>query len=295
MAYKRKGLTGIFGVATIAAALTGCGGSSSDSSSSSAGSATNSASSAGPAVASAAGTIALSSSTYQAPASSSAVVTVYRSSASTGTASVNYSTVNGSAVAGVDYTATSGSLTWQNGDTSARTVVVPTHASAHGKVFAISLTSIEGDAGYGSPSSATIQVTTSTASASSSSSSSGGAVSSSSSSSGGSSSGTTLARGSSSSGGSSSSSGTTTGAKTATLSWSAPTDNTDGSALTNLQSYNIYYGTSSSAMTNKIAVSVGLSNYVIQNMNSGTWYFAMTSVNSSGVESPLSGTVQVTL
>jgi hypothetical protein len=66
--------------------------------------------------------------------------------------------------------------------------------------------------------------------------------------------------------------------------------------LTNLLGYNIYYGTSSGAMTSKIAIStVGITNYVIQNMNSGTWYFAMTSVNSDGTESPLTGTVQATL
>ncbi len=100
----------------------------------------------------------------------------------------------------------------------------------------------------------------------------------------------------SSSTGTSSSSSTATSTGTAALQWNAPTDNANGSALTNLVGYNVYYGTSSGAMTNKIAINtVGVTNYVIQNMQSGTWYFAMTAVNSSGVESVMTNTVQVAL
>jgi Calx-beta domain len=258
---KCGALKGIFGMMVIATALTGCGGSSTDSASST-NSAASSTSSVGPVVDRAAGTIALSSATYEASAASGAIVTIYRSGSGSGAASATYATANGSAVAGTDYTATSGSLTWNAGDTSSRIVVVPVAASALGKSFAISLISIEGQAGFGNPSSATIQVSS------------------------------TAASNSSSSG--SSSSGTTT--DSATLQWTAPTDNTDGSALTNLVGYNIYYGTSSSAMTNKIAINtVGITNYVIQNLQSGNWYFAMTAVNSSGVESALTSTVEATL
>ncbi len=259
MELKGKGsvLKGLFGMMVIATALTGCGGSSTDSASST-NSAASSTSSVGHVVGNAAGTIALSSATYQASAGSSAIVTVYRSGSGSEAASATYATGNGSAVAGTDYKATSGSLTWNAGDTSSRIVVVPVGGSASGKTFAISLTSIKGQASYGNPSSAIIQVSSTAASSGS------------------------------------SSSGTTT--TSATLQWTAPTDNTDGSALTNLAGYNIYYGTSSSAMTNKIAITtVGITNYVIQNMQSGTWNFAMTSVNSSGVESALTGTVQATL
>jgi len=52
--------------------------------------------------------------------------------------------------------------------------------------------------------------------------------------------------------GSSSSSGAGTAA--VTLSRSAPTENTNGTALTNLAGFNIYYGTSTAAMTNKISI-----------------------------------------
>jgi hypothetical protein len=76
------------------------------------------------------------------------------------------------------------------------------------------------------------------------------------------------------------------------LSWVAPTENTSGSALTNLAGYNIYYGTSPTAMTTKIGIStVGMLVYVITDLTPGTWYFSITSVNASGQESTPSATV----
>lgn len=76
----------------------------------------------------------------------------------------------------------------------------------------------------------------------------------------------------------------------------APTENANGTALTDLAGYHIYYGASTGAMTNRISINtVGIQTYVIQNMTSGNWYFAITSVNTAGVESVLSSTVEATL
>jgi hypothetical protein len=86
---------------------------------------------------------------------------------------------------------------------------------------------------------------------------------------------------------------TTTGS--ATLSWSAPTTNTDGSPLVNLAGYKIYYGTSSNSLSSSISVSIGLSTYVISNLSSGIWYFAISAMNSSGVESSLSSIASKTI
>jgi len=79
----------------------------------------------------------------------------------------------------------------------------------------------------------------------------------------------------------------------ATLNWMPPTENTDGSALTDLVEYKIYYGTSPDAMTNEIAnISIGLSTYVIENLQTNTTYFfSMTAVNSMGIESSFSNTL----
>jgi hypothetical protein len=77
-----------------------------------------------------------------------------------------------------------------------------------------------------------------------------------------------------------------------TLSWSAPTENTDGSALTNLSGYNIYYGTSAYTMTSVVSVNAAdAQSYVISDLSSGLWYFEITAVNLSGVESSPSGLV----
>jgi len=74
-----------------------------------------------------------------------------------------------------------------------------------------------------------------------------------------------------------------------TLLWVAPTQNTDGSTLTDLSGYKIHYGTNSSALSQTVTLNnPGLTTYVISNLSPGTYYFAMTSLNSSGIESDAS-------
>lgn len=103
-------------------------------------------------------------------------------------------------------------------------------------------------------------------------------------------------------------SGTTTGtgstassppaasATSVTLNWTPPTENVDGSALTNLAGYDIHYGTTSGNYTQKVAVSnPGLATYVVTNLTPGTYYFSVAAVNSDGTESPLSSEVSATV
>ncbi len=92
------------------------------------------------------------------------------------------------------------------------------------------------------------------------------------------------------------SSGATTSSTNVTLSWSAPTENTNGSALTNLTGYIIYYGTSASAMTQTIDINtVGMLNYVVDNLSAGSWYFQIVAVNAAGVQSSPSATVSASI
>src|SRR6266702_2017750 len=64
----------------------------------------------------------------------------------------------------------------------------------------------------------------------------------------------------------------------ATLDWMPPTENSDGSVLTNLAGYTVYYGTSASNLTQSVKITnPGLSAYTLSNLSSGTWYFAVTS------------------
>jgi hypothetical protein len=77
---------------------------------------------------------------------------------------------------------------------------------------------------------------------------------------------------------------------TATLSWLAPTTNTDGSALTNLSGYKLYHGTSASALTDVRSISSpGTTIFVFDQLAAGTHYFAMSAVNSAGVEGAKTG------
>ena len=86
------------------------------------------------------------------------------------------------------------------------------------------------------------------------------------------------------------------GSGMATLSWEAPTTNTTGGPLTNLSGYRIYYGTDKSDLTQTVSLNtIGMQTYVIDNLGSGTWYFAIKAVTSAGVESALSDVVSKTI
>jgi hypothetical protein len=87
-----------------------------------------------------------------------------------------------------------------------------------------------------------------------------------------------------------------TGTGSATISWTPPTSNTDNSPLTNLGGYRIYYGTSSSNLTQVLDLpNPGISSGVVENLAAGTWYFAVTSYNSSNVESERSNVTSKTI
>jgi hypothetical protein len=76
---------------------------------------------------------------------------------------------------------------------------------------------------------------------------------------------------------------------TATVSWTPPTTNTDGSALTDLAGYRIVYGTSADQLNQSAPVTnPGLSSYTIEGLTNGTWYFGVIVVNAAGIESEIS-------
>jgi hypothetical protein len=69
----------------------------------------------------------------------------------------------------------------------------------------------------------------------------------------------------------------------ATLSWTAPQQNTDGSPLTDLAGFEIRYGQNESALDSNITISgVGTTVRVIENLTVGTWYFSIAARNSQG-------------
>jgi hypothetical protein len=85
-------------------------------------------------------------------------------------------------------------------------------------------------------------------------------------------------------------------APSASLSWTAPTKNSDGTPLTDLSGYRIYYGNTPDALTQQIAIdNAGITEYVVTNLSAGVWYFALKAYNSMNEESNLSPIVQKTL
>ncbi len=84
-------------------------------------------------------------------------------------------------------------------------------------------------------------------------------------------------------------------AGTVTLAWDAPTTNTDGTPLTDLAGYKIYYGPTSGSYTNTLDVG-NVTTSVVNNLTDGlTYYFTVSAYNSAGVESSFSNEVSKTL
>jgi hypothetical protein len=77
---------------------------------------------------------------------------------------------------------------------------------------------------------------------------------------------------------------------TATLSWEAPTQYTDGSSLpgSDLDAYRIYSGSSAGSLSRIAEVDGGTTSFTVQSLASGTHYFAVTAVSVSGIESAMS-------
>ena len=88
-------------------------------------------------------------------------LTVNRVGGSTGAVSVHFSTANGTATSGQDYTATSSTLNWADGETTAKSVVVAIlqdTVSEGSETFTVSLDSPGGGAALGIPSSTTVTI-----------------------------------------------------------------------------------------------------------------------------------------
>lgn len=86
------------------------------------------------------------------------------------------------------------------------------------------------------------------------------------------------------------------GTLSTTLSWTAPTENEDGSPLMDLAGYRIYWGKTAGNYTSSVTIdNAGMTTYVIDGLAAGTYEFVATSFNASGVESAYSNPVAKTL
>ena len=74
-----------------------------------------------------------------------------------------------------------------------------------------------------------------------------------------------------------------------TLNWTAPTQNEDGSALTDLAGYKIYWGTTPGSYPNSVTINDrDATSYIVDNLAVGTYEFVATSFNTSNIESAYS-------
>ncbi|GFE82132.1 hypothetical protein GCM10011487_41320 [Steroidobacter agaridevorans] len=82
----------------------------------------------------------------------------------------------------------------------------------------------------------------------------------------------------------------------ASLSWTPPTQNADGSSLGNLAGYRVMYGRTSGNLDQTVNLdNPSIDRYMVENLSSGTWYFAVVAVNSTGTTSELSNTASKTI
>jgi hypothetical protein len=73
---------------------------------------------------------------------------------------------------------------------------------------------------------------------------------------------------------------------TVTLSWIPPTENTNGTPLTNLAGYHIRYGTNPGDLSQSIDLSgTSTTAYEISGLSPGTYYFAVSAYTAMGAES----------
>ena len=82
----------------------------------------------------------------------------------------------------------------------------------------------------------------------------------------------------------------------ATVSWTPPTTNTDGSALTDLSGYRITYGRTADNLNESVVINTaGTTTYTIDNLSVGRWYFAVYAVNQMGSASDISNIADKTI
>ena len=74
-----------------------------------------------------------------------------------------------------------------------------------------------------------------------------------------------------------------------TLTWLAPTVKVDGSQLTGLAGYRVYYGLEADNLNKVVHItSLGITSHVIEGLPLGEWHFAIRAVDTAGLESDLS-------
>lgn len=90
--------------------------------------------------------------------------------------------------------------------------------------------------------------------------------------------------------------GSSSAGGSAQLTWQPPTANSDGSPLTDLTAFKVYWGTAEGSYTHSARISnAAARSYTVTGLGSGTWYFVVTALNAAGLESPQSNVCSKTV
>lgn len=82
----------------------------------------------------------------------------------------------------------------------------------------------------------------------------------------------------------------------AVINWTPPTQNVDGSSLTDLDGFYVSYGRASNQLDQRVDVTnQGLTTATVSNLASGTWYFAVSAYTTAGVTSEISNVATKTI
>jgi hypothetical protein len=82
----------------------------------------------------------------------------------------------------------------------------------------------------------------------------------------------------------------------ATLTWLPPTENTDGTPIDDLAGFRIRYGRDPGELTKVVSVpNPGITTAVVENLETGVWYFTVSAYNRTGIESENSNLAQKTV
>ena len=77
-----------------------------------------------------------------------------------------------------------------------------------------------------------------------------------------------------------------------TLNWTPPTQNEDGSQLTDLAAYRILWSRDGGSFSNSVRINnPSVTRYVVENLAPGTYEFSATAINGAGVESRFSNSI----
>ena len=84
--------------------------------------------------------------------------------------------------------------------------------------------------------------------------------------------------------------------KSTILTWQPPALNSDGTPLTDLAAFKVYWGTSQGSYSQSTKISnAAARTYTVAGLTKGTWYVVVTALNAPGIQSPYSNVWSTTV